>query len=307
MTEVENDSSAEAQNKIRSLLDLSQCPKCATKTFLIGIGAQRSGTTWISRYLEKHPDISFSPIKELHVFDSLILRKNNQIESHFAKRVMSMPPPKSDLELDLYSALSDRLASPYIQGGYFRFFEKRLNHSHHAFGEITPEYALLPSESYKTILDSHPDTRFLYILRDPCERYISALSYWARLRPEFDVKQNMIKSLKRDLFVRYSLYHHTISKILDVTPRTSLKVVFMEELFSNTLLTLHEICSFLGIRHIASNMIGVSSNKRVNPTETNDKNKPTQDEYQIIRDKFADVYSSLPDLIGRKLPEKWGH
>jgi len=38
--------------------------------FLLGVGAQRCGTTWLHRYLGQHPAVCISPCKELHVFDA---------------------------------------------------------------------------------------------------------------------------------------------------------------------------------------------------------------------------------------------
>lgn len=40
------------------------------KIDFIGIGASRSGTTWISKCLSEHPQINFSKEKEVHFFDS---------------------------------------------------------------------------------------------------------------------------------------------------------------------------------------------------------------------------------------------
>ncbi|MDY6993754.1 MAG: sulfotransferase [Pseudomonadota bacterium] len=37
----------------------------------IGIGAQRSGTTWVANVMSLHPEIWVPPLKELHYFDSV--------------------------------------------------------------------------------------------------------------------------------------------------------------------------------------------------------------------------------------------
>ena len=39
--------------------------------FLV-IGAKKSGTSWLRRQLEYHPDIWFPPMKEIHYFDVLL-------------------------------------------------------------------------------------------------------------------------------------------------------------------------------------------------------------------------------------------
>jgi hypothetical protein len=38
---------------------------------MVGVGAQKAGTTWLFDYLGRHPDVAMSPIKELHYFDQI--------------------------------------------------------------------------------------------------------------------------------------------------------------------------------------------------------------------------------------------
>src|SRR5215208_108045 len=40
------------------------------RTYFVGIGAQKAGTTWLHDYLSSRPDTFMSPIKELHYFDA---------------------------------------------------------------------------------------------------------------------------------------------------------------------------------------------------------------------------------------------
>jgi len=294
-------------DKIKSILDLSGCKECKSKTFLLGIGAQRSGTTWISRYLDKHPDVGFSPVKELHVFDSLILRQDQQIEAHFATNILNKPFPNSELQERLYHATADRLAIPLTKGGYFRFFEKRAEPMHLAFGEITPEYALIPGEAFKILFESHPNIRFLYILRDPCHRYLSALSYWGRLRPHFKAQENVISGLDRSLFTRYSLYNETLKMLLEHVPRERILVLFMEELFDDPETNLRALCDFLCIRYRSLKDLRINSSDKVNSTRNDNSLISSEEEIRIIRNRFTDVYNDLPMLIGRPLPKEWSH
>ena len=39
------------------------------KTFLLGVGAQKCGTTWVSEYLRKADHSDFGLLKEYHVWD----------------------------------------------------------------------------------------------------------------------------------------------------------------------------------------------------------------------------------------------
>ena len=41
-----------------------------TEAFFVGLGAQKTGTSWLWEYLQSHPEVGASPIKEMHFFDS---------------------------------------------------------------------------------------------------------------------------------------------------------------------------------------------------------------------------------------------
>lgn len=97
----------------------------------LGIGAQKSGTTWLHTNLAKHPFIHFPPQKEVHFWD---------------KR------EERDLSIDWYKSLF-----PNHPGS-------ELN------GEITPAYALLPTYVIQEIHGLFPDLQLIYMVRDPLER-----------------------------------------------------------------------------------------------------------------------------------------
>lgn len=104
----------------------------------LGIGAQRSGTTWFTEMLLQHPNCSLgrSGKKELHILDRAIVDGDlNQVQQAFA---------------DEFSGLSG------------------------AVGEWTPAYlrALWAAEAAASVLDPQV---VLVLLRDPIERFHSAV------------------------------------------------------------------------------------------------------------------------------------
>ena len=44
-----------------------------TKTFLLGVGCQKGGTTWLYDYLATSPQFKHGHRKEYHVFDAIDL------------------------------------------------------------------------------------------------------------------------------------------------------------------------------------------------------------------------------------------
>jgi hypothetical protein len=101
----------------------------------LGIGAQRSGTTWLYTLLGSHPDIYVpKQQKEIHFFDE-----------------------------------------HYIAGidWYERFFPLPVHASkYRAIGEVTPAYLYYPSVPER-IKQHIPECRFIAILRNPVERAYS--------------------------------------------------------------------------------------------------------------------------------------
>src|SRR5215216_938264 len=120
-----------------------ECPPSWTTAppDFIGIGAQRSGTTWwFAGALQSHPLVAIAPgrRKELHFFDRYWAE---EVESDFAAR-------------------------------YARFFPRPEGT---ISGEWTPGYMCDPW-TVPLLAEAAPEARYLIMLRDPVERYRSAIA-----------------------------------------------------------------------------------------------------------------------------------
>ena len=62
------------------------------KTFLIGLGAQKAGTSWLWDYIDAASGTDMGPVKEYHVLDALFLPECRE----FRRRIVS-PGPKGML------------------------------------------------------------------------------------------------------------------------------------------------------------------------------------------------------------------
>lgn len=117
--------------------------------FLI-VGFQKAGTTSVYRYLDQHPEVFVSPVKELNFFSSIV---------------------------------EHPVLDPQITGGitdpdaYRAVFAPAAGHK--AIGEASPIYATDPAVP-AAIVRLAPETRVIALLRDPAERAYS--EYWMRVR-----------------------------------------------------------------------------------------------------------------------------
>jgi len=106
----------------------------------LGIGSQRTASTWLYQVLRQHPGLYLPDTKEIHFFDWKILRHDLAwYERHFA--------PAAELP------------------------GKRL------LGEITPSYCTLSRSSVENIRALLPQVRPFIVLRNPVERSWSAAMY----------------------------------------------------------------------------------------------------------------------------------
>lgn len=133
-------------------------------TFLLGVGAQKAGTSWLHDQLNRREDADFGFLKEYHVFDALELE-------HF-----SSFRPKNPTPLKWRTWRRARFIERPER--YFDYFTSRLKPSHiRLTGDITPSYAGLQAESYQRIKQAFAQrgvrTQAVFIMRDPVERFLS--------------------------------------------------------------------------------------------------------------------------------------
>ena len=107
-------------------------------TFLLGVGAQKAGTSWLHDQLNRRSDADFGFLKEYHIFDALELER-------FANFRPKRPTPLKwrTWRRARFIARPER---------YFDYFASRLKPPQiRLTGDITPSYAGLSAESYQRI------------------------------------------------------------------------------------------------------------------------------------------------------------
>ena len=165
-------------------------------TFLLGVGAQKAGTSWLHDQLHRRKDADFGFLKEYHVFDALELER-------FANFRPKRPTPLKwrTWRRARFIARPER---------YFDYFASRLKPPRiRLTGDITPSYAGLSAESYQRIQKAFAQrgvqTRAVFIMRDPVERFLSQQRMQLRKRglltPEHEIEhlnKASLKLLKRE-------------------------------------------------------------------------------------------------------------
>lgn len=224
---------------------------------VLGIGAQRAGTTWLHRNLNKHPHIALlpAPLKEVHFFDELHLlesknrhRKRQQKLTKFASRAKERgfaTPANMATIAHLQDAKRD-------DDWYRRLFT--LLPDQHLRGEITPAYGLLPKEGIQHILRISPDIRLILLLRHPVERVWSHVRYTIgrrqRSNPNGSATDTSLEELRALAFSpqnRRRTQYPSIIQRFAVVPAGRLHIDFFDRVITEPRSLLADIAHFLGV------------------------------------------------------------
>lgn len=156
----------------------------------IGIGAARSGTTWISEQLSRHPDVWIPSRKELHYWTrqrkykspSFLEKKNVALRYFFSHYSLDLwrrfirAVGKSLIDMSTSSLkwnLSYFLGTPNNEWYADLFGE----HPEKVTGEVTPAYSLMDDSDIADLVSAFPKIKAILILRNPIERAWSTIMY----------------------------------------------------------------------------------------------------------------------------------
>ena len=223
------------------------------KLFL-GVGAMKSGTTWLYRQLEQHPRIHFSPEKELHFLAWRAGHRNNLGLRYRLSRLAAARGRAKARDGGLRGAelrwYLDYLLTPRTWDWYQRRFGSVPGGCYPAdFSNLT---ALLREPDWSRLAASVSDLRVLYVLRDPLDRI------WSHLRAHYSsetARQTLARMsryqpdgrLAEHDLVLHSRYGENLGRMLSVLPRERVRVVFYDQIEREPTRLLREIEQFLDI------------------------------------------------------------
>ena len=219
----------------------------------LGIGAQRSGSSWLYTNLRSHPEIWLTPIKELHYFNRLDLCGLGVVERFADERVRRK----------LRTRTRSCLAHPSKMNPLWdmRYFLRTRNDAWYASlfhgsgdriaGEITPAYSTLDGEAVKYIRSVIPTCKLIYVMRNPIERS------WSHAKMDFrrQAKRTM-ESVSESEFIEHfnsrasrlrGDYLRTLNNWEAHFPREQMFIAFFDEILDEPHELLMRIFEFLGV------------------------------------------------------------
>lgn len=150
----------------------------ARPTFLLGVGCQKGGTSWLYNYLAHSPEFARGFRKEYHVFSSLDVASQAGMRAGIVRDAEAalaggLRDPKDARALQRAAMLAD----PDVYVDYFVGLLEQP--TARVCGDITPTYALLSPERLRDIRERFAArgirTAVVFMMRDPVERTYSQL------------------------------------------------------------------------------------------------------------------------------------
>jgi Sulfotransferase family len=188
----------------------------ALPTFFI-IGAPKAGTTSLHHYLDQHPEVQMSAVKE---------------PQFFSGPADGIPYRMGRIE-DL--------------GRYEELFDSAVR----VRGEATAEYAVSPRRAGvpERIKEMIPEAKFIYLVRNPVPRTVSNYKMMVALKGERRSLQEALGDFSdlRSLYISPSLYATQLELYLRQFPDDRILVLDQAELRAQRMPTLHRVFSFLDV------------------------------------------------------------
>ena len=199
-----------------------------SKTFLLGLGVQKGGTSWLHEQLNRRSDADFGFLKEYHFLDALTLDAFANFQP-----VRPFPWKWRTFRRHRFFQRPER---------YFDYFADLLNQPDISLsGDITPSYGCLSSSTLRWVIDEFEQrgvrTCAVLILRDPVERFLSQqrmkLRKAGRLEPEQE-RQQLLRAAQKLSKEGSNRSNHlkTLATLEHVFSRENMFIGLYEQLFT---------------------------------------------------------------------------
>lgn len=246
--------------------------------FLV-IGAAKAGTTSLYRYLEQHPDVFMSAIKEPRFF---------ALEG----RPVEFCGPGDERVYDETATTLEGYRRLFARAGRAR-----------AVGEASVLYLPHPRAA-AAIAGRIPDARLIVVLRNPAERAYSAFLY--RTRDGYEPLRTFEAALADEPrriaagwyygwhYRDQGFYHRHLRRYFERFDRARIRVHLHEDLVRDPLGVVRDLFAFLGVDPDFRPDVSVRHNPSGRP-----RNARIQ--------RWLTRRHPLKEAIKRVVPEQWGH
>ena len=209
-------------------------------TFILGVGAPKSGTTWVYEYLRKYPNVDMGIMKEYHVWDC----KFNPYDL-FNEHEINLAIRETTEEFQIRNPIRNNMRN--IHGWYEDYFKNLIKGNITITGDITPSYLALNANNFSIIKNRLEtagfDIKVVLLARDPIQRCWSAIRYQhASIEDKLEIFKRRHKSRVYQVRTKYD---YTLTELEKVFNKENIYVGIYEEMFTDD--NIRKISDFCGV------------------------------------------------------------
>lgn len=262
-------------------------------TFILGMGAQKAGSSWLHKTISNHDSVNMGFMKEYHIWD--------YVYSDLCK-VFKAPTTQPDNPVDALRRMMQN--SPQI---YAEYFQGLISSKVHVTGDITPSYSMVSQSGlediFHTLTYAGFDVKVIFLMRDPIERLWSAVRMEQRNRLQRGEKIDenftnlrILEYMKNDAHLARSDYVSTVQNIQAVFPKNAIYFEMYENLFSQK--SIQRLSDFLGFT-----LKNVDLMEHVNASPNSTRSRETTEKLQqLLAPQYEFCKNQFP--LSQKL---WKH
>ena len=217
-------------------------------TFLV-VGAVKAGTTSLHEYLQQHPEVYMSPVKETN---------------HFSDADMDFAHFNVDYRQDIDHNLDKYLAGTMDHKIHIAHVRTAAQYSllyknvqdEKAIGEVSNSYLYCPSTA-AAIHQALPAVQIVMVLRNPVDRLYS--QYLMNLKLGKITEKDLLTEIAHDaakehkgwgvshLYVEVGMYHEQVKRYLDLFPREQVHIMLFDDFKQDVAGAMSDLFGFLGV------------------------------------------------------------
>ncbi|HAE34638.1 MAG: sulfotransferase domain-containing protein [Chitinophagales bacterium] len=216
-------------------------------TFIV-VGANKGGTTSLFHYLQQHPEVYLSPLKEPHYFSKDI--DPEQFSKGFAHNKLR------DIAAYVSGPMTDHKHAGFVRSWdhYCKLF--KFANGAKAIGELSTSY-LYSSAAAREIREALGDIRIIICLRNPINRAYS--HYRMNLWTGNSKAKTFMQALREDqthepkvwgnahLYVEIGLYYEQVKRYYEQFSPDHIKIIFSQELRKHPEKVVRDLYEFIGV------------------------------------------------------------
>lgn len=263
----------------------------------LSVGAMKAGTTWLYERLKDHPEVSFTPEKEIHYFANKVGIEN---QLSYRNRLLKLKQVMTKYHKGNAKYISENIneiawyvnfanAEIINNDWYISLFENISPGKYAA--DFSNLYCQMDNIGWENVHKVARNKKVIYTLRDPVKRLWSHYKFHHKwIGKEDSVLDDGFELFKETLskswFINNADYALNLDKIHQGIGENNVLLLYFEDFRIDPQLEADKITEFLGIKDIV--IPKSSNNKKVNATKDFDM----PDEWQVYAKKILDDHIS---------------